>query len=128
LGPSTALQQTSTADSQAAVVASQQHANRPVRRPPPKVPASATTPVPPAVKGAPAPGGASDCTIRISSKPWAEIWIDGKNTGRKTPVDNMKIACGTRKLELKRPDQDMEQMEMLKVVPGKPFRGNYELE
>jgi hypothetical protein len=40
----------------------------------------------------------------------------------------MKVACGTRKLELKRPDQDIEQMEMLNVVPGRPYRGNYDLE
>jgi hypothetical protein len=72
--------------------------------------------------------GPNDCTIRISSRPWAEVWIDGKNTGRKTPIDNLKVACGARKLELKRPDKDIEQMEMLQVVPGKPYLGSYELE
>jgi hypothetical protein len=72
--------------------------------------------------------GPNDCSIRIASRPWAEVWIDGKNTGRKTPIDNLKVSCGSHKLELKRPDKDIEQMEMLQLVPGKPYVGSYELE
>jgi serine/threonine protein kinase len=97
-----------------------------VRRPGVKLVAPVAPTKPPAV---PSPGGGpDDCSIQITSKPWAQVWIDGKNTGRKTPLDNLKVACGMRKLELKRPDRDIEQMEMLKVVPGAPYRGSYELE
>jgi serine/threonine protein kinase len=74
-------------------------------------------------------GGTFDgCSIRISSKPWAEVWIDGRNTGRKTPLDSLRVACGVHKLELKRPDKDIGQTEMLNLVPGVPHRGDYELE
>ncbi len=123
--PPTTSQQAPTADGQDAAGA-RSRASRPLRRQPQKAPLAV---VPQPVKTSPpAPGRPSDCSIRISSKPWAEVWIDGKNTGRKTPIDNMKVACGTHKLELKRPDQDIEQMEMLNVVAGKPYRGNYDLE
>jgi hypothetical protein len=74
------------------------------------------------------PGAPEGCSVRISSQPWAEVWLDGKNTGLKTPVENLKVSCGTHKLELKRPDKDILQMEMLKVAPGRPYRGSYELE
>jgi len=56
---------------------------------------SAAAPAAPAAGATPRtiPGvGPNDCTIRISSRPWAEVWIDGKNTGRKTPIDNLKVA------------------------------------
>ena len=66
--------------------------------------------------------------VRIVSKPWAQVWIDGKNTGKHTPVDGLKVPCGTRKLELKRPDKGIEQMEMLNIVPGQVYQGHYELE
>jgi hypothetical protein len=102
-------------------------ANRPAPR---RAPAPIRTAPSEGEPEAAAPRGAASniCSIRISSRPWAEVWIDGKNTGRKTPVDNLEVACGSRKLELKRPDKDIEQMEMLNVVPGKPYRGDYELE
>jgi hypothetical protein len=86
-------------------------------------PRSATALAPPPA----ARGSATDCALRITSKPWTEIWIDGKNTGRRTPVDDLKVPCGQRKLQLKRPDKGIEQMEMVKVVPGKPYQGTYDL-
>jgi serine/threonine protein kinase len=73
-------------------------------------------------------GGLDGCSIRISSRPWAEVWIDGRNTGRKTPIDNLKVACGVRTLELKRPDKDIGHTEALNLTPGAPYRGDYELE
>jgi len=116
-------------------------ANRPVvvRRPPPlKRPAPAARALAASNSGgkgdadddeeADDDAAATECSIKISSRPWAQVWLDGKNTGRKTPIDKLKVPCGTRKLELKRPDKDIEQMEMLDVLPGKPYRGSYELE
>jgi hypothetical protein len=71
---------------------------------------------------------AEDCSIGITSKPWAQVWIDGRSTGRKTPIDHLKVACGNRKLTLRRPDQDLERIVMLKVLPGIPYRGDYDLQ
>jgi len=89
---------------------------------------SATGSNPGTSKRAATPGAAEGCSVRISSQPWAEVWLDGKNTGLKTPIESLKVSCGAHKLELKRPDKDILQMEMLKVAPGKPYRGSYELE
>jgi serine/threonine protein kinase len=102
--------------------------SRPVARHPPLKPPGSRSPGSPAAPPSMKAPSIAECSIRVYSRPWAEVWIDGKDTGRKTPVENLKVACGKRKLELKRPDKDIEQMEMLNVVPGKPSRGNYELE
>ena len=42
-------------------------------------------------------GGGGDCTITVGTRPWSEVWIDGKNTGRHTPYSE-NIACGKHKL------------------------------
>jgi serine/threonine protein kinase len=70
----------------------------------------------------------NQCPVQIFSKPWAQVWIDGKNTGRKTPVTGLKLPCGARKLQLKRPDRDLEQMEIIILEAGRTFRGSYDLE
>jgi hypothetical protein len=77
---------------------------------------------------APSGAGSGECSVQLSSKPSAQVWIDGKNTGLKTPTGVYHLACGAHKLQLKRPDRGLEQMEMLRVEKGKLFRGNYELE
>ena len=84
-------------------------------------------PAPAPSQARPPTGGPGDCSVHIVSKPWTQVWIDGKDTGLRTPVDNLKVPCGMRKLQLKRPDKDIEQMEMLNVVAGKPFQGKYDL-
>jgi len=73
-------------------------------------------------------GGAGDCQVRIDAHPSAEVWLDGKNTGKHTPLSGYRVSCGTHELTLKRPEQDIEQMEVLKIKRGQPFRGSYELE
>jgi hypothetical protein len=41
------------------------------------------------------------CLISIGSHPWSEVWIDGKSTGRHTPLVNYRVPCGRRTLTLK---------------------------
>lgn len=68
------------------------------------------------------------CTVSIGSRPWAHIWIDGRDTGASTPVRDLQIPCGRHKLELKRPDRDLSQMEMITVERGRSFKRTYALE
>jgi serine/threonine protein kinase len=98
--------------------------SRPASRPA----ASARSATAPAAETAAATPDRDQCPVQIFSKPWAQVWIDGKNTGRKTPVTGLKLPCGARKLQLKRPDRDLEQMEIIILEAGRTFRGSYDLE
>jgi hypothetical protein len=69
----------------------------------------------------------SDCFITIGSRPWAELWIDGKNTNRPTPLFDYKVPCGKHKLTFKRPDLQIEQTETITVSPSERFKQSYAL-
>lgn len=49
------------------------------------------------------PANARRCLIRVGTKPWSEIWIDGQNTKLHTPYVG-DVACGEHTLTFKRPD------------------------
>jgi hypothetical protein len=68
-----------------------------------------------------------DCTITIGSRPWSEVWIDGKNTNRHTPFADYKIACGKHKILFKRPDLQIERTETINVRPGEKFKQSFTL-
>src|SRR4030095_2245368 len=44
------------------------------------------------------------CAVSVNSVPWSEVWIDGENTGRHTPLVDLPIDCGQHRLDFKRPD------------------------
>ncbi|HEX4404468.1 MAG TPA: protein kinase [Polyangia bacterium] len=69
----------------------------------------------------------SDCTITIGSRPWAEVWIDGKNTNKHTPFADYKIACGKHKVQFKRADLQIDQTEAITVSPGEKFKQSFTL-
>jgi hypothetical protein len=68
-----------------------------------------------------------ECFITIGSRPWAEVWIDGKNTNKHTPFADYKIACGKHKIAFKRPDLQIDQVESITVSPGEKFKQSYSL-
>jgi serine/threonine protein kinase len=68
-----------------------------------------------------------DCTITVGTRPWSEIWIDGKNTGRHTPYSE-NIPCGRHKLTFKRPDMNLDRTETVNVRSGETFKQSYALE
>jgi hypothetical protein len=72
-------------------------------------------------------GGGGDCSITINSIPWSEVWIDGKNTTKHTPVVDFKVPCGKHKLAFKRPDMQIDQTESINVKPGQNFKQRYTL-
>ena len=72
-------------------------------------------------------GGGGDCTITVGTRPWSEVWIDGKNTGRHTPYSE-SIACGKHKLMFRRADMNLTRNETVVIRPGEKFRQSYPLE
>jgi hypothetical protein len=85
--------------------------------------AAATADTRPAGAGA----GAGACALALKSSPWAHVWLDGKDTGRRTPVAEFHVPCGDHKLVLKRDDLDIYQMEVITVRAGTTFRKSYPL-
>jgi len=67
------------------------------------------------------------CAVSVNSVPWAEVWIDGKNTGKHTPFVDVPIDCGAHRIDFKRPDLQVAQSESIVVKPGQPFKRRYTL-
>ncbi len=80
----------------------------------------------PAETPPPAPRPAS-CTVTIGSKPWSEVWIDGRNTGKLTPLVDHRVPCGRRKITLKNPDLQIEKTETVTVRSGEKFKKIFQL-
>jgi hypothetical protein len=83
---------------------------------------------PPVAAAAPAGAGAGACSISVSSKPAADVWLDDRKLGRRTPLAAYAVGCGDHKLVLKRDDLDLYQMEVITVRAGAPFRKSYPLQ
>jgi hypothetical protein len=75
-----------------------------------------------------AAAGSGPCVMSVGSKPPADVWLDEKNLGRRTPLAAYHLACGDHKLVLKRADLDIYQMEMITVKPGAHFKKVYPLQ
>jgi eukaryotic-like serine/threonine-protein kinase len=74
-----------------------------------------------------ADSGGGECSITIGSRPWSEVWIDGKNTSKHTPFADYKIACGRHKIGFKRADLQIDRTETITVRPGEKFKQSYTL-
>jgi hypothetical protein len=72
--------------------------------------------------GKPTAGVAGDCVATIGSKPWAELFVDGKPTGKLTPLVNYALPCGKHRLTFRNEDLMIERNESVTLVPGRPFR------
>jgi hypothetical protein len=88
-----------------------------------KVPAAAGR-VPADTPSAP---GTGQCRITVGTYPWSQLWIDGADTGQHTPVVDLPVACGNHKLEFKRRDLKISQIENVTLNEGRDFRRQYEL-
>jgi hypothetical protein len=56
-----------------------------------------------------------------------EVWIDGKNTSKHTPVVDFKVPCGKHKIAFKRTDMQIDQTESFTVKAGQNFKQRYTL-
>jgi serine/threonine-protein kinase len=75
-----------------------------------------------------APPPAANCSVTVGSSPWAAVWIDGKDTGRHTPVVQLTLPCGTHILELKRRDLRLEHLATVVLRAGDHLKARYQLE
>ena len=66
--------------------------------------------------------------MTVGSFPWADLWIDGANTGLQTPVVDLPVACGPHRLEFKRRDLNVDQVEGVTVEEGHTFKRQIELQ
>jgi serine/threonine protein kinase len=69
-----------------------------------------------------------DCSITLGSRPWSEVWIDGKNTNKHTPFADYKIDCGKHQVSFKRPDLQIDHPETISVRPGQKFKQSFTLQ
>ena len=67
------------------------------------------------------------CFVRLGTKPWAEIWIDGQNTKTHTPYSR-GIACGEHKLTFKRADLGLVKSFRITAMPGDTLIESFSLQ
>ena len=65
--------------------------------------------------------------MTIGSKPWSEVWIDGRNTGKLTPLVDYKLPCGRHRLTLKNPELGAEKNETVTVRAGEKYKKIFQL-
>jgi hypothetical protein len=67
------------------------------------------------------------CSATISSKPWAEVSVDGKPTGKITPLVNYTLPCGKHRITFKNADLMIERNESITLKSGQPFKKIFSL-
>ncbi len=60
-------------------------------------------------------------TLVIDSEPWSRVFIDGKDTGLRTPIDSLRIEAGAHRIGMKTPDGKMHE-ESVNVVAGQSLK------
>jgi hypothetical protein len=70
----------------------------------------------PAAKAAPVVAGGG--TLRVNSRPWSQVFVDGKLVGN-TPQLGISLAPGTHKLKLVSPDLGMTKQMTVQIEKGK---------
>ena len=68
------------------------------------------------------------CRITVGTYPWSDLWLDGADTGQQTPVVDLPVACGIHRLEFKRRDLKIDQIETVTVTEAREFKRQYELQ
>lgn len=66
---------------------------------------SSTAPAP-AARG----GAAGQGTLQIQTLPWARVFIDGRDTGRNTPVRELRVPAGSHRIGLRTADGRMTEL------------------
>jgi len=108
-------------------------AENPVAEPEPEAaiaPSAAAEPAAPAAKASAAAGAAvrraarpavsSGATgiLRVSSRPWSIVTVDGKLIGN-TPQMNLTLSAGTHRVQLSNPEFKIEKTVTVTIQPGK---------
>ncbi|MBN8616044.1 MAG: PEGA domain-containing protein, partial [Deltaproteobacteria bacterium] len=70
-------------------------------------------------------GGASAAagqgTLQIQTLPWARVFIDGRDTGRNTPVRELRVPSGSHRIGLRTADGRMTELTV-QVPAGETVR------
>jgi hypothetical protein len=85
-----------------------------------KKPAPAKAATPPPRKPAPraaAPSGGGKGTLRINSRPWSNIYVDGRLVGN-TPQMNLQLDAGRHTVTLVNPDFGLRKVLTVTIKPG----------
>jgi serine/threonine-protein kinase len=81
---------------------------------------SAPAPAPVSPKPAPAPTASSDDakgTLRVNSRPWSRVYIDGRMVGN-TPQMQLSLAAGWHTVTLVNPDFGLQKVVTIRIKPG----------
>jgi hypothetical protein len=78
----------------------------------------------PAASSAVAAPQTKTCSVRFGTRPWAEVWIDGKNTGGHTPYSDA-IPCGVHTVTFKRRDLGLSKTYTITARAGEPLRESF---
>jgi serine/threonine protein kinase len=70
----------------------------------------------------------AQCSVTIGSRPWAEVWVDGRNTGKLTPLVGHKVQCGRRRIRLWNPELNLEKVESVNLRAGEQFKKIFQLD
>ena len=60
-------------------------------------------------------------TLVINTIPWARVFVDGRDTGKNTPVRSMRVSAGTHRIGLRTADGTMHNVQV-EVAPGETVR------
>ncbi|NOY90762.1 MAG: protein kinase [Deltaproteobacteria bacterium] len=60
-------------------------------------------------------------TLVINTMPWAHVFIDGRDTGRNTPIRSMRVPAGDHRIGLRTNDGTMHTVNVT-VAPGQTVR------
>lgn len=87
----------------------------------PVAPAEVPRPTSP---GAPSRTGtavAEGCRVSLESRPWSEVWVDGRRAGT-TPLVDLSIACGKHDLRFLSRAANVERQETITLREGQPVK------
>jgi hypothetical protein len=69
-------------------------------------------------KGPAASGGGADGWLRLGSKPWTNIVVDGRETGLHTPQTHLKLAAGSHRITLTNPQFNIKETFSVDIKSG----------
>ena len=72
---------------------------------------------PPPKKEVVASGG-PDGYLRLGSKPWTKVSIDGRDTGQTTPIGKLPLSAGTHKVTLINPQFQIRETFTVEIHAG----------
>ncbi|MCU1279976.1 MAG: serine/threonine protein kinase, partial [bacterium] len=65
-----------------------------------------------------APSSSGDGWLRLGSKPWTNIVVDGKETGLHTPQTHLKLAAGSHRITLTNPQFSIKETFSVDIKSG----------